>query len=244
MGVINVITDENGTEIITDTGDAIIISTPSQNADIQLFDFSVDLLKAILWQYDSAPNLIELLEAKNQWYETNQQQFWESWVTDVFDLRTANEFGLAVWSIILGLPLFVNVKNDGPFFGFDDQTGINFDNGIFGDQNTFDLPLDIKRLALRLRYFQLTSAGTVPEVNRMLKYLFADFGTAWLLDFHDMTQRYVFNFPIPYGMQYLFNHFDILPRPAGVASTYTDSTQQFFGFAVGDDNFDNGIFGD
>jgi hypothetical protein len=211
---------------------------------IQQFDFSVDLLRALLWQYDEASNLQGLLDAKAAWYDANQTAFWESWLVDVFDLRTANDFGLSVWSVILQLPLYTNPPPDlGPVFGFDTQTGFNFDNGIFGDSDTYQLPTETKRLALRLRYFQLTSSGTLPEINRMLAYLFAAYGKAYLIDNHDMTQTYIFNFPVTSDLAYLFNHYDILPRPAGVGSQWIDATLTYFGFAAGDYNFDNGIFG-
>ncbi|OWK47546.1 DUF2612 domain-containing protein [Fimbriiglobus ruber] len=211
---------------------------------IQQFDFSVDLLRAILWQYTTATNLQGLLNQKAVWYDTNQTQFWEDWYTNVFDLATANDFGLSVWSIILGLPLFVNTGTPtGPVFGFDAQTGYNFDNGIFGGSTSYDLPTETKRIALQLRYFQLTSSGTVPETNRMLKYVFRNYGPAWLIDYHDMAQAYVFNFPVTFDLQYLFNNYDVLPRPAGVSSTWIDATLVYFGFATGDFNFDNGIFG-
>lgn len=211
---------------------------------IQQFDFSVDLLKALLWQYNDATNLQGLLDAKATWYAANQTAFWESWLADVFDLRTANDFGLSVWSAILGLPLYTNPPADlGPVFGFDTQTDNNFDDGIFGDRNTYQLPTETKRIALQLRYFQVTSSGTVPETNRMLAYVFRNLGKAWLTDNHNMTQTYVFAFTITADLVYLFNTFDILPRPAGVSSQWIDSTLAYWGFAVGDYNFDNGTFG-
>ena len=74
-------------------------------ATIQEFDFSVDLLQAILWQYNNATSLQSLLNSEQAWVIENQTEFWENWLRDVFDLRTANEFGLSVWSIILGIPL-------------------------------------------------------------------------------------------------------------------------------------------
>lgn len=220
------------------------LEAPASNDQIQELDFSVDLLRALLWQYNSAASLQQLLEEKSAWYVQNQTAFWNNWLIDVFDLRTANDFGLSVWSIILGLPLFTNSANNvGPFFGFDSQTNINFDNGIFGDESTYELSTATKRIALQLRYFQLVSSGTVPETNRMLEYLFGDFGGAWLIDDYNMTQYYFFNFTLPFELKYLFNNYDILPRPAGVESTYTDVPDAFFGFALGDYNFDNGVFG-
>lgn len=220
------------------------LEAPDSNDQIQLFDFSVNLLQALLWQYNEASNLQGLLQAKSAWYNTNQTQFWTDWHTNIFNLETANQFGLYVWSIILGLPIYVNQSAPtGPVFGFDNATGFNFDNGIFGGSSSYVMPLAIQRIALQLRYFQLTSSGTVPEINRMLKFVFGGFGQAWLNDNHDMTQTYIFNFPVTYDLRFLFSNFDILPRPAGVSSTWVDATLVYFGFAPNDYNFDNGIFG-
>lgn len=71
---------------------------------IQEFDYSINLLRALLWQDNAAPKTTSLLQQKQAWYDENVSTFWQNWVTDVFDIRTANEFGLAVWAIILGIP--------------------------------------------------------------------------------------------------------------------------------------------
>lgn len=246
-GTLSFIVTEDGTPIVTEDGTPIVSASPYvQDGTIQQFDFSLNLLQAILWQYTNAQTLQSLLTQKQRWYDVNQQQFWQDWYDDVFNLQSANAFGLSVWSIILGLPLFVNNPapgDEGAVFGFDTQTGFNFDNGIFGDLNTYQLPTETARLALQLRYFQLTGSGTVPEVNRMLAFVFQNYGRAWLTDNHDMTQTYIFDFPVTFDLQYLFDNYDILPRPAGVSSTWVDATRDYFGFASGDFNFDNGTFG-
>jgi len=214
---------------------------------IQQFDYEINLLQAILWQYNNAVNLQGLLEAKNAWYEANQTEFWSSWYDNVFNLETADQFGLVVWGIILGLQLYVNVPppSGAPIFGFSGSiTGsVNFDNGILttGNGETHVLPVETQRIALQLRYFQLTSSGTVPETNRMLKYLFGDMGTAYLLDLGHMAQEYIFEFPLSADLTYLFDNYDILPRPAGVISTYTNNLTEYFGFNSFNYNFDNGI---
>lgn len=191
-------------------------------ADIQEFNFEVDLLKAILWQYNNAPNLLSLLNFKKTWYDTNQTGFWEDWIANVFDLRTANDFGLQVWAIILGQSLygnFVPVDNSNAWgFGVERK---NFTRGNFATQTGGSriYSTEIARLLLRLRYFKLVSSGTIPETNRMLKYLFQPYGTAYLADGLDMTQTYYFNFVIPSEMLYMLNNTDVLPRPSGVQST-------------------------
>ncbi len=245
-----VIGTENYDPLVTNTGEELEVTAATQNADIQLFDFYVDLLSALIWQYNNATTLQSIIQSKQDWYDANQKQFWLDFITNIFDLSTANEFGLSVWSIILDLPLFQNTpyNPDLPTFGFGGANGaVNFDNGILQDSNgsTNALPLNTKRIALQLRYFQLTSSGTVPEANRMLKFIFGtNYGEAYLRDFHDMTQQYIFNFPVSWDIAYIFNNFDILPRPAGVASSWIDGTlTTYFGFGPYGNQFDRSILG-
>jgi hypothetical protein len=89
------------------------------SASIEEFDFNVNLLNALLWRHNDAANLQSLLESKNAWYAENQTEFWNNWIANVFNLETANEFGLTVWAQILGVPLSLIVPaNTGPQFGF------------------------------------------------------------------------------------------------------------------------------
>lgn len=245
MPINPILTDSSG-NILTDSSGAILTgSLPLSNDDIQFFDWSVNLMKALLWQYNEAEALQSILQQKQDWYNVNHQQFWFNWVYDVFNLPTANDFGCNVWSIILGLPLFVNIPPDPdkPTFGFDLAEYGNFDNSNFTDTNgtLFLLPLALKRIALQLRYFQLTTSGTVPEINRFMKFLFGSMGSVYLEDGHDMTQTYIFNFPVTADLAFVLNNLDILPRPAGVGSSWIDATEPFFGFDSAHPNFDNGI---
>jgi hypothetical protein len=246
MADTGILLSEDGQPLLAESGEPLLAQQATSNADIQQFDFSVNLLQAILWQYNNAPNLQGLLEAKNTWYFYNQQQFWNYWFNNVFNLATADDFGLSVWSIILGQPTYINngpAPADYPAWGFG-QYHKNFGNGNFSNTNgaTYQLPTQWARLLLQLRYFQLTSSGTVPEINRMLKYLFAVFGPAWLVDNGDMTQTYFFNFQIPAGMQLIFENFDVLPRPAGVLSSYYQGNYMRWGFGQYHANFGNGNF--
>lgn len=63
---------------------------------IQSFDFHSDLLKAILWQYEDAENLKALAKYKADYFEQSTVKFWRDWYRDVFNIDTANEFGLNI----------------------------------------------------------------------------------------------------------------------------------------------------
>lgn len=238
---------EGGGGIVSANQKYLTADVLTSNADIQFFDLSVNLLQAILWQYNDAANLQGLITAKQQWYNDNQQSYWQGWIANVFNLDTANEFGLAVWSIILGLPNFINQSSPGPevpIFGFDGSGGVNFDNGILAEPNGSSVVLSIEtqRTVLQLRYFQLCSSGTVPEINRFLAFLFGP-KMAWLIDNHDMTQTYIFNFPVNWELAYTFNNLDILPRPATVGSAWIDATLSAFGFDGAHVEFDQAPLG-
>lgn len=199
---------------------------------IQQIDTNANLLRAILWQYEGADNLRQIVEAEQAWFDGAQVEFWESWIRDVFNFNTANDFGLAVWSRILDIDLGVDVSAspDEPCFGFG-QYNENFNNGNFSRirGGTVSLTTDQKRLVIRLRYGQLTTRPTVPNINRILSDVFADFGgSAYVTDNQDMTIDYQFNFLIPSSLRFILEKYDLLLRPSTVGYTYNETNVLVF----------------
>lgn len=187
-------------------------------ARIQDYKPSVDVLSAILWQYDSAPNLISLVTQKQQWYEENHVAFWNDWVRDVFDIRTANDFGLSVWSIILDLPLYTDTPTSTDVgWGFGEFRR-NFNNGNFlPPQNSIvSLTTETKRTLLRIRYFQLVGDGNVISINRFFSKLLG-YRTIYAVDNFDMTMDYHFDhYQTTSELRYAVQLINILPSPTGV----------------------------
>ena len=212
--------------------------------DVQVFDYSVNLLQSLIWQYNEAVNLQSLVESKQAWYDDNQTQFWTDWYNDVFNLITANEVGLAVWSKILGLPLFIPVNPDPPGtinWGFGVNRA-NFNHGNFTHSNTVQgLTIEQRRLVLRMRYFQLVSRGASPQTNFMLQLLFGQ-SQMWVQDRLNMSILYQINFAISPVLLTVFQDYDLLPRPAGVKIQAVNLTQKVWGFGANRANFGNGNF--
>ena len=50
------------------------------------FDYSVDILQNLIWEYDKAPALAALMTQKQNWYDENHEQFWIDWFNNVFNL--------------------------------------------------------------------------------------------------------------------------------------------------------------
>lgn len=204
-----------------------------------------DPLVGVIWQYEKSENILSLLNSKKAWYDLNYLEFLVDWITNVAFLETANEFGLAVWAIILDLPLFTVSQPSPPSypaFGFSPH-GMNFENGNFAvDAPTINnLSVEQKRLILRLRYFQLTTRCSVPEINEFLSVLFGP-GKVFVLDNLNMTITYVFTSAPDSGLMYVLQQFDVLPRPAGVEVDFMMSAVDGFGFDPYGLNFDNGNF--
>lgn len=184
----------------------------------QAFDFSTDLLQCLLWQFNDAPSLQALVASKQGWYGRAQEQFWNDWINDVFDLTTANEFGLSVWAKILDIPLVVvpAAQLAKPLFGFG-ASNVGFTQGNFAAAGILSsLTTEQRRLVLRLRYFQLVTRGAVTEVNAFLAQVFGP-GVVHVEDLGGMRVRYVFTVAPTSAVQLILTEFDVLPRPAGVS---------------------------
>lgn len=216
-------------------------------SDIQDIDFSTNLLRALLWQHNKAAKLETIIAKKQEWYDLNLSAFWSDWIRDVFDLRTANEFGCQVWARILGIRLTIATSPTNPdqpawAFGSDRQ---NFGRGNFGQTGSGSIGLTVEqqRLVLRLRYYQLVSRCTVPEINRFMAHIFGDLGRVFVQDLNNMSYIvYVFDFSPGSQLALILENYDLLPRPATVGVQYLVATRPVFGFGEFNRNFENGNF--
>jgi hypothetical protein len=227
---------------------------------VQEFDYTSDLDAALLWQYNNATNLQALVNNQQAWFDTNHTDFWQEWQDSIFNLYgpNFNDFGAAVWAIILNIPLQSSAPADEagkPIFLFDATVGNgeNFDNGVFSyGGNPFTFTLAEKVLILKLRYFQLHNRGAVTQINEFLATLFEGFegydGTVYIQDHLNMTITYILTRPVSSFISYIITQpqFDLFPRPAAVELTgFVVDPGSYFQFdaTVGNgQNFDNGPF--
>jgi hypothetical protein len=211
---------------------------------VQPLDTSANLLAALLWQHNNATRLTCLMQAKQAWINTNQADFWTNWVRDVFDLRTANAFGLQVWGIILGIPISIGTNSAPvirPAFGFSTENE-NFDNANFlpGQGNGENLTLDEARFLLQLRYFCLICRPCTVQVNQFLARVFP--GVACFDTFDMSGIDYVFQTPPSPALATLLQRYDVLPRAATVGTGSSVLGRPRFGFGEYNENFNNGTF--
>src|ERR1700728_11921 len=213
------------------------------------YQANMNVLPAILWQYENANNLIALINAKQSWLNTNHSDFWTNFQDNIFTLVTPNPtlFMVSLWSIILNIPLYVPLSpepDDKPIWGFNafdpsypdlENTYLNFGqtitanpgSGNFSTRGTFfELTVQEKQFLLRLRYFQLCNLGDIYDINSFLNYLCIDntieyTGTIYVIDNLNMTITYTFTTDdFPPNLLSVIQDLDVLPRPAGVATIF------------------------
>ena len=115
---------------------------------IQNFDVSIDLLQNVIWQYNEAKHLNKLIQNNQDFLNTNVISFLDDFYTNVFNVDTANDFGLRIWELIFNIDFTVppKPKRTNNIFGFGSFNN-NFFNSNFApvveDDNS--LSLEIKK---------------------------------------------------------------------------------------------------
>jgi hypothetical protein len=207
----------------------------------------INLLSALDWQRSGADIAKKFIENDQAWLDVNHCGFWNDWKTDVFTLSTANDFGLAVWSIILDEDVFgyqTSSPEDYPNWGFsvDDE---NFFDGSFASENaiTYEFTTEQKRILLQLKAFKvLAIGGPIIQTNKAMANIFGD---GVILAFDNFDMSYVYQLLDSTFSNFIVevNKRDLLPRPIGIEiSEIRITTVSTFGFAEFDQNFNNGNF--
>lgn len=207
----------------------------------------INLLSALDWQRSAADIAKQFIENEQRWMEENHCKFWTDWQRDVFNLATANDFGLAVWSIILDEDVFgfqAASPDDYPNWGFgiDDE---NFYNGSFASENaiTYEFTTSQKRILLQLKAFKvLAMSGPIIQTNTAMENIFGK-GVILAFDNFDMSYVYQLSDTTISGFISEINKRDLFPRPIGIKISGIRLVETVtWGFAELDENFNNGNF--
>lgn len=185
-------------------------------------DPTIDLKQCLLWQYQNSANLKSLILSKEQWYQTHHAQFWQDWYDNVFNIDTANDFGLSVWGQILDFSRSVKAK----------------------DGSLHYLTTEQYRLVLKGQMLRFGMGATAPEINKWLSLVFAGKGQVYCLDSYDMSAiPFVFRSEPSDEIKWLVGNIDFFPRPAGVGYQVRIIPNDVFGFnGSGLQPFNQGVF--
>ena len=181
----------------------------------------------ILSQYANSPIINRLIYNMNQYIDpsTNITNFYN----DVFNIETAQGYGLDLWGRILGVTrvLFINSITYFGFTGPSGASGAPFNQGVFYNNENLNSNFSLadaqyRTLLFAKALFNIT-ACTTPAINQILINLFGPVGlipvgatAPYVADGANMTLTYTFSTvldPVSYAIVYQSG---VLPRPTGV----------------------------
>lgn len=193
-------------------------------AKIATLDFRCDLDAVKLWQYTDAIKLLTIINNQQKFADTNIPDFWRDFDNNVFNLTTANTFGLALWGRLLNSPRPTYTDKDGNVIEFTDEQ---------------------YRLVLRAKIYLLTFNGSAQSLNHFFKTILPDV-IVEIVDNYDMTVNINVISEITPEIRVVLDYPGFPPKPAGVQYkfNYGVDYSKTFGFEgmteiVG---FDQGTF--
>ncbi|XKM12647.1 DUF2612 domain-containing protein [Orbaceae bacterium ac157xtp] len=191
--------------------------------------------KTILRQYSNSEKLKNIIFTFND--GINVTDIINDFYKNVFNLDTANSYGLDVWSSIVVVSRYVKFDVVGDVVAFYGQHQQTMNNGTFysGKKTTTTIKLsdDFFRTVIKAKAAVNISNANIEDINKILVSLFKGRGKPFVTDNLDMSINYVFPFYLRDNEIALIKNANILPRPSGVKLrgiiTTPHQTVGFFG---------------
>ena len=216
---------------------------------LKIKDLNIDLKDCWIWQYDQAHNLNSIMSNQEMFLKKYSIDTVLSFLTNIFNLNTANSFGLEVWRRILGasqinatyncLNLALEESNDGEYnFLFASENGKW--NYMWSDNKQFRVkeydgvenPTEIgikdsiykKYLISKLTLYYMKP--TLPNIQRYFDFLFPNAGIV-VTSQNDMSINIINTNEFNPEEEALFELDDIFPEICGVEITTSKSNIRF-----------------
>lgn len=186
----------------------------------------INVADTILTQYADSPKL------KSMIYSFNEAVGIDGFIDDFYDMiwniETAGTYGLDVWGKIVVVSRLLTVTENKIYFGFEEALSIPpvvddpqpFNQAPFysGNQLTYTVSLsnDIYRKLIMMKAAANISDCTIPNMNKLLMFMFGDSGKCHVRNDGDMVMSYVFEFRLSDAELAIVQSSGALPSPVGV----------------------------
>lgn len=189
--------------------------------------------ETLLSQYANSPTLLALIESFND--AQDPQPLIDEFYTKVWNIETAEGYGLDVWGRIVGVSRVIAL-DETLYLGFEtilNQYG-NFGRGVFysGPKQTTNYRLSdvaYRNLILLKALVNITDT-TAPILNRLLSKLYSG-KRVYCLDMGGMTVRVVAEFFLTAYERAILTQSGIFPRSTGVRLDFMEVVpSRRFGF--------------
>lgn len=145
-----------------------------------------DVWKTVISQYANSPTLTTLIENLDAYLD--QTANLDSFFDLIFNVTTAQGYGLDVWGRIVGVSRVLEVQTGGDSFGFGEASpgAATFGQGAFysGTSLTSNYALadEPYRLLILAKAAANITNGSIPAINRILMSLFPNRGNCFVTD--------------------------------------------------------------
>lgn len=197
-------------------------------------------------QYANSPTLMQLIDNMRQYFDPRADI--EAFYNYVWNVDTAQGFGLDIWGKIVGVGRDLTVPIAGSnYFGFEQGGDQPFGQAPFysGQPTTTTYTLDDAsyRTLVLVKALSNISICSAQSINQQLRNLFPGRGRCYVNDFRDMTMRLTFEFELTSYEIAILTQSNAITRPAAVEIMVSYSLNSKFGFKEGDgEPFGQGTF--
>lgn len=181
----------------------------------------------VISQYANSPTLQQLIQSFNGYLDqtANLVAFYDL----IWNVATAQGYGLDVWGRIVGLGGRTLQISAGRYLGFEEATGVSADPFnqsplYLGAPVTSNYALsdDDYRTLIYAKALANICDGSIPSINAILMTLFVGRGNAYVADSGGMAMVYTFNFALTPVEVAIISQSGVLPKPVGVDATISE----------------------
>jgi len=188
--------------------------------------------QTIISQYGNSATITQLILNMNEYIDPRIDI--DNFYNYVWNVETAQGFGLDIWGRIVQIDRMINVPVDTPNPG-----GLPFTPGVYSMSD------DEYRHVILIKALANITNCTAGNLNQLLQKLFATRGRCYALDMGGMTMRLTFEFWLKPYEYVILTTTGVSPRPAGVlGNVFQVDVPTTFGFAesIHLQPFDQGSF--
>lgn len=166
----------------------------------------MDKKSYVLSQYANSPKMMAIVNGLEQMLGSDR--FSEDFYNNIYNIQTANSYGLDVWGQRLNVPRKLAFENE-----------------------TIVLEDKYYRFLLLIKAMTNISNCTVPNLEEILNSLFSERGRVYVFDTGVMTMKYIFDFYLDEMEKAILDLPGIPPKPTGVGLKIIENpTSKLFGF--------------
>nr|WP_052923257.1 DUF2612 domain-containing protein [Escherichia coli] len=186
----------------------------------------INVADTILTQYADSPKLKSLIYSFNE--AVGIEGFLDDFYDVIWNIETADTYGLDVWGKIVVVSRQLTVTENKIYFGFneassdpvlvDDPQPFNQAPFYSGEllTSTVTLTNDVYRKLIMMKAAANISDCTIPNLNKLLNFMFGDKGRCYVRNDGEMVMSYVFEFALSTSDLAIVQSSGALPSPIGV----------------------------